>query len=256
MSLPTYEDTPTWDMVAVLRPFWLLPSRSPPVCFALHNYCTGSDRRIQTSLFRRVPIAASSNCARALTCLHQSVEREQTWEALARLLLFPRIALAAPACGRKATRTSSTQQRRLNSLDDVTGGCVVARVRGRPAPTPSVSGATPSMSASRGRIAGVSPPSLPRRRWGGCGGIVCTATRATHSLLATISVVSHPAPPSPGRGVQPSLCHLQENVRGAGGRSTGRIRRGRVAGQGLSPRRRMMEKAGPANLTVSGGFAS
>jgi len=40
MSLPTNEDTPTWDMGAVLRPFWLLPPPSPPppVCFALHYY--------------------------------------------------------------------------------------------------------------------------------------------------------------------------------------------------------------------------
>jgi len=66
-----------------------------------------------------VPIAASSSCARALTCLLQAVEREQTWEALARLLLFPRIALAAPARGGKATRSSSTQQCRLNCLSSV-----------------------------------------------------------------------------------------------------------------------------------------
>jgi len=45
MSLPTYEDTPTWNMGAVLRPFWLLLSPPPPVCFALQNYCTGSDRQ-------------------------------------------------------------------------------------------------------------------------------------------------------------------------------------------------------------------
>jgi len=63
---------------------------------------------------RRVPIAASSTCARALTCLLQALERDQTWETLARLLLFPRVALAAPARGGKATRSSSTQQFRLN----------------------------------------------------------------------------------------------------------------------------------------------
>jgi len=64
----------------------------------------------QVSTLHRVPIAASSSCARALTCLLQAVEREQTWEDLARLLLFPRVALAAPARGGKATRSSFTQQ--------------------------------------------------------------------------------------------------------------------------------------------------
>jgi len=68
---------------------------------------------------RRVTIAAPSSCARALTCLLQALERQQTWEALARLLLFPRIALAAPARGGKATRSSSTQQCRLNCLSSV-----------------------------------------------------------------------------------------------------------------------------------------
>jgi len=53
----------------------------------------------QLPRLRRVTIAASSTCARALTCLLQTAEPEQTWEALARLLLFPRIALAAPARG-------------------------------------------------------------------------------------------------------------------------------------------------------------
>jgi len=33
------------------------------------------------------PIAASSTCARALTCLLQALEREQTWETMAHLLL-------------------------------------------------------------------------------------------------------------------------------------------------------------------------
>jgi len=33
MSLPTYEDTPTWNMGAVLRPFWLL--LSPPLAGVL-----------------------------------------------------------------------------------------------------------------------------------------------------------------------------------------------------------------------------
>jgi len=37
MSLPTSEDTPTLDMGAVLRPFWLL-APPPPVCFALLHY--------------------------------------------------------------------------------------------------------------------------------------------------------------------------------------------------------------------------
>jgi len=65
---------------------------------------------------RRVPIAASSTCARALTCLLQALEREKTWETLARLVLCPRIPLAAPARGGKATRSSLTQQCRLNCL--------------------------------------------------------------------------------------------------------------------------------------------
>jgi len=62
----------------------------------------------QIPTLRRVPIAPSSSCARALTCLLQAVVREQTWEALARLPLFPRIELAAPARGGKATRSSYT----------------------------------------------------------------------------------------------------------------------------------------------------
>jgi len=73
----------------------------------------------QIPTLRKVPIAASSGCARALTCLLQAVERERTWEALARLLLFPSIALAASARGGKAIRSSSTQQCRLNCLSSV-----------------------------------------------------------------------------------------------------------------------------------------
>jgi len=65
---------------------------------------------------RRVPIADSSTCTMALTCLLQAREWEQTWETLARLLLFPRIALAAPSRGGKGTKSSSTQQCRLNCL--------------------------------------------------------------------------------------------------------------------------------------------
>jgi len=65
---------------------------------------------------RRVTIAASSTCALALNCLLKALEREPTWETLARMLLFPRIALTAPAGGGKATRSSSTQQCRLNCL--------------------------------------------------------------------------------------------------------------------------------------------
>jgi len=48
---------------------------------------------------RRVPIAASSTCARALTCLLQAMEQKKTCDTLARLLLVPRIALAAPRTG-------------------------------------------------------------------------------------------------------------------------------------------------------------
>jgi len=33
----TYEDTPTWEMGAVLLPFWILPPPQP-VCFALPYY--------------------------------------------------------------------------------------------------------------------------------------------------------------------------------------------------------------------------
>ena len=85
----------------------------------------------QVPTLRRIPIAASSSCARALTCLLQTVEREQTWEALARLLLFPRVALAAPPRGGKATRSSSTQQCRLNCLSSVLDPLeeLVARVK-------------------------------------------------------------------------------------------------------------------------------
>jgi len=73
----------------------------------------------QIPKLRRVPIAASSSCARALTSLLPAVERKQTWEALARLLIFTRIALAAPDRGGKATRSSSTQQCRKNCLSFV-----------------------------------------------------------------------------------------------------------------------------------------
>jgi len=79
---------------------------------------------------RRVPIAASSMCAQALTCLLQALEREQTWETLARLLFSPRIALAAPARGGRATRSSSIQQCRLNCLAAVLDplGELIARI--------------------------------------------------------------------------------------------------------------------------------
>jgi len=55
----------------------------------------------------------------ALTCLLQAVEREQTWEALACLLLFPRVPLEASAHGGKATRSSSTQQCSINCISSV-----------------------------------------------------------------------------------------------------------------------------------------
>jgi len=59
MSLPTHMDLPPWDMGAVLRPgrflspssflpFLLLPP-PPPVCFALPNLFTGSNRRTHLS---------------------------------------------------------------------------------------------------------------------------------------------------------------------------------------------------------------
>jgi len=65
---------------------------------------------------RRVHTAASSTCAWEITCLLQTLQREKTWETLARLLLFHRIALAARARGSKATRSSSTRHCRLNCL--------------------------------------------------------------------------------------------------------------------------------------------
>jgi len=68
------------------------------------------------STLRKVPIAASSTCARALNCLVQALELDQTWETLARLLLFPSITIAALVRGGKETRSTSTQQCRLNCL--------------------------------------------------------------------------------------------------------------------------------------------
>jgi len=65
---------------------------------------------------RRSLVAAYSTCTRALNCLLQAVERNQTWETLKRLLIFPRIALAASGRGGKATRSSSTQHCRINCL--------------------------------------------------------------------------------------------------------------------------------------------
>jgi len=61
-----------------------------------------------------VPIAASCTYARALISLLQALEREQTWDPPKRLLLFPRIALAAPAPS--SSVSSSTQQCRLNCM--------------------------------------------------------------------------------------------------------------------------------------------
>jgi len=78
---------------------------------------------------RRVPIAASSTCALALTCLLQALDREPTWENLARILLFPRIALAAPARGGKAPRSSSTQPCRLNCLAAVMSDLITRILR-------------------------------------------------------------------------------------------------------------------------------
>jgi len=104
----------------------------------------------QVPTLRRVPIAASSSCARALTCLLQAVEREQTWEALTRLLLFPRVALAAPARGGKATWSSSTQQCRLNCLSSVLDPLeeLVARVkRAAPADGPCTRAKTRAAAA-------------------------------------------------------------------------------------------------------------
>jgi len=62
--------------------------------------------------------------------LLQAMERDQTWESLARLILFPCVALAAPARGGKATRSSSTQQCQLNCLAAVLDplGDLIARI--------------------------------------------------------------------------------------------------------------------------------
>jgi len=93
----------------------------------------------QIPKLRKIPIAASSSYARVLTCLLQTREREQTWEALDRLLFFPSIALAAPARGGKATRASSAQQCRLNCLWSVLDPLeeLIARVkRATPAEDP------------------------------------------------------------------------------------------------------------------------
>jgi len=86
------------------------------VCLTCHEHLgPGAGARFahllatQIPTQRRVPIASSFSCARALTFLLQAVEREKTWEALARRHLFPGIALAAQASGGKATRSSSTQ---------------------------------------------------------------------------------------------------------------------------------------------------
>jgi len=91
--------------------------------------------RTRISTLRRVPIAASSTCARTLTCRLQALEREQTWDSLARILLFPRIALAAPARGGKATKSTSTQQCQLNCLAAVMDplGELIARIHRRAA---------------------------------------------------------------------------------------------------------------------------
>jgi len=60
---------------------------------------------------RRLPITASSSCARVLTCLLQALEREQTCETLTRLLILLRVALVG-----KAKRSPSTQLCRISCL--------------------------------------------------------------------------------------------------------------------------------------------
>jgi len=111
---------------------------------------------------RRVPIAASSTCARALACHLQALEEDQTWESLARLLLFPRVALAAPARGGKSTRSSSTQQCRLNCLAAVMGplGDLIARIH-RQAATDGPRTQAQSRAAAQ-ETAAASPPTSDR----------------------------------------------------------------------------------------------
>jgi len=60
----------------------------------------------QSPTLRRVPNTASSSFSRALTCLPQTVKREQTCDSLARFLLCPRMAMVARTRGEKATRSS------------------------------------------------------------------------------------------------------------------------------------------------------
>jgi len=75
-------------------------------------------------------LAVSSTCARALTCLVQAVEREQTWEDPDSPSALPPHRPRGTSTGSKATRSSSTQQCRLNRLAEVMEplGELIARI--------------------------------------------------------------------------------------------------------------------------------
>jgi len=50
---------------------------------------------------RRLQLGCATLVARALACVLAAFQREQSWESLARLLLLPRVCLAAPGRGGK-----------------------------------------------------------------------------------------------------------------------------------------------------------
>jgi len=116
----------------------------------------------------------------------------------------------------------------------VSGGLVVEGVGGRPAPPLSVSGAPLLTSASSGRIASGLPPTIPRRRCVGGRVIACIATRAINSTFPTISVVSHPGPPLPGREAPACPLSSPREIRGAKGAEHGLGRMGTGVGPGFT----------------------
>jgi len=71
----------------------------------LGNTATPSTGTLATG--RASPVGPGPGAPTGNSDLHtaQALEREQTWETLARILLFPRIALAAPARRGKATKS-------------------------------------------------------------------------------------------------------------------------------------------------------
>jgi len=111
----------------------------------------------QIPTLHRVPVAASSSCARALT-----------WEALARLLSFPRIASAAPPRGGEATRSPSTQQCRLNCLASIIDPLeeLVSRIGGPHRQMALARGPGPRRRQQRPRIPRTRPRTGRRRLFG------------------------------------------------------------------------------------------